>query len=54
MTDVVSMAGVISKDNIENRKLFKNEDLMQLLFPVVTKPQILFPNLMGSFSLYLK
>ena len=46
VSDVVSMAGVIFKDSIENRKLFKDEDLMQLLFPGVTKPEIMFPNLM--------
>ena len=46
VSDVVSMAGVLFKDSIENRKLFKNEDLMQLLFPGVTKPDIMFPNLM--------
>ena len=46
VSDVVSMAGVIFKDSIENMKLFKDEDLMQLLFAGVTKPEIMFPNLM--------
>ena len=46
VSDFFSKAGVIFRDSVENRKLFKNEDLMQLLFPGVTKPEIMFPNLM--------
>ena len=46
VSDVVSMARVLFKESIENKKLFKDEDLMQLLFPGVTKPDIMFPNLM--------
>ena len=44
VSDVVSMAGVIFRDSVKNRKLFKDEDLMQLLFPGVTKPDTMFPN----------
>ena len=46
LSDVVSMAGVIFKDSIENRKLFTDEDLMQLPFPGLLKPEIFYPNLM--------
>ena len=46
LSDAVSMAGVLFKESIENRKLFKDEGLMQLLFPGVTEPEDLFPNLM--------
>ena len=46
VSDVVSKSGVIFKDSVENKKLFKDEDLMQLLFAGVTKPEIMFPNLM--------
>ena len=46
VSDVVSMTVVLFKYSIENRKLFKDEYLMQLIFPGVKKPEIMFPNLM--------
>ena len=44
--DGVSVVGVLFKGGIENRKVFKDEGLMQLLFEEVIKPENLFLNLM--------
>ena len=40
--DVVAVAQVLFKDSIENKTAFDNEDLMELLFPGVANPDLLF------------
>ena len=44
--DVVAVVQVLFKDSVKNKTAFENEELMELLFPGVANPELLFEDFM--------
>ena len=44
--DVVAVVQVLFKDSVKNKMAFENEELMELLFPGVANPELLFEDFM--------